>query len=87
MHVSPCTALFDPARLLILKETILPARLIKLVPFWILLLVVSKKKVESAEIAIKMLQQPGCSNPRQILIKKSPFHLTFSSYLLPCTII
>ena len=46
-----------------LKETIVPARLLKPAPFWILLLVLSKKKVKSAEIATKMLQQPSCSNP------------------------
>ena len=39
----PCTALFEPARLLILGETILPARLLKPAPLWILLLVLSKK--------------------------------------------
>ena len=31
-----------------LKETIVPARLLKPAPFWIFLLVVSKKKVKSA---------------------------------------
>ena len=46
-----------------LGETILPARLLKPAPFWILLLVLSKKKVKNAEIATKMLQQPSCSNP------------------------
>ena len=56
MH--PCTVLFEPARLLILEEAILPACLSKLTPFWILLLVLSKKKVKSAEIAPKC-----CSNP------------------------
>ena len=30
--------LFEPACLLVLKETILPARLLKPAPFWILLL-------------------------------------------------
>ena len=54
--MSPCTALFEPARLIIQKETILPARLLEHAPFWILLLVLSKKKVKSAEIATKMLQ-------------------------------
>ena len=61
--MQPCTALFEPARLLIVEVTILPARLLKPAPFWILLLVLSKKKVKSAEIATKMLQQPSCSNP------------------------
>ena len=41
--MQPCTALFEPARLFILEETILPARLLKPAPFWILLLVFSKK--------------------------------------------
>ena len=58
--------LFELARLLILKETIVPALLSKHAPFWILLLVVSKKKVKSAEIAIKMLEHTRCSNPGQI---------------------
>ena len=56
--LSPCTALFEPACLLILKETIVPAGLLKPAPFWILLLVVSKNKVKSAEIAFKMLHYP-----------------------------
>ena len=43
--LSPYMASLGPARLLILKETIVPARLSKPAPFWILLLVVSKKKV------------------------------------------
>ena len=67
----PCTALFEPARLLIVEVTILPARLLKPAPFWILLLTVSRKKVKSAETAIKMLQHPRCSNSGQILIKKN----------------
>jgi len=54
----PARPYFEPARL----STFLPARLLK-PAFWILLLVVSKKEVKSAEIAIKMLHHPRCCNP------------------------
>ena len=57
----PARPYFEPARL----SNFLPARLLKPAPFWILLLVVSKKKVKSAEIAIKMLQ-----HPRKTFVKK-----------------
>jgi len=52
----PARPYFEPARLS-------TARLLKPARFWILLLVVSKKEVKSAEIAIKMLQHPRCCNP------------------------
>ena len=67
--MQPCTALFEPAHLLIVEVTILPARLLKPAPFWILLL----DSVRSAEIATKWLEQPRCNNPGQILIKKIPY--------------
>jgi len=51
-----------------LKETMLPARLLKPAPFWILLLILIEKKVKSAEIATKMLQQPRIN-----FDKKFPF--------------
>ena len=55
----PARPYFEPARL----STFLPARLLKPASFWILLFVVSKKEVKSAEIAIKILQHPRCCNP------------------------
>ena len=55
--------LFEPPCLQILKENTVSACLIMPAPFWILLLEVSRKKVKSAEIAIKMLKQPTCRNP------------------------
>ena len=87
VHMSPCTALFEPARLLILGETILPARLLKPAPFWILLLVFSKKSRNCCQIvAATQVQQPRTNFDRKILI-----NLTFGAYLieihLPCTII
>ena len=74
--MSPFRALFEPARLLILKETIVPAGLLKPAPFWILLLVLSKKKVKSAEIATKMLQQPRINFKK----RKIHFNLIFTAY-------
>ena len=56
---NPARPYFEPARL----STFLPARLLKPAPFWILLLVVSKKEVKSAKIALQMLQHPRCCNP------------------------
>ena len=83
----PCTALFEPARLLILGETILPARLLKPAPFWILVLVVSKKcRICYQNVAATQVQQP-----RTKLNKKSHINLRFRASLLeihlPCTII
>ena len=85
--MQPCTALFEPARLLIVEVTILPARLLKPAPFWILLLVFSKKCRNCYQIvAATQVQQP-----RTNFDKKSLINLIFSAYLLeihlPCTII
>ena len=63
--MQPCTVLFEPARLLIVEVTILPARLLKPAPFGFFYLY----SVKSAEIATKLLEQPRCSNSGQILIK------------------
>ena len=85
--MQPCTVLFEPARLLILEVTTLPACLLKPAPFGFFYLYSAK----SAEIATKLLQQPRCSNPGHILMKKSLINLMFGAYLLeihlPCTII
>ena len=85
--LSPCMVLFEPARLLILKETTSLARLLKPAPFWILLLVFSKKCRNCYQIvAATQVQQP-----RTNFDKKSLINLMFSTYLLeihlPCTII
>ena len=57
----PARPYFEPARL----STFLPARLLKPAPFGFFYLY----SVKSAEIATKLLQQPRCSNPGQILMK------------------
>jgi len=54
-----CTALFEPARLLIVEEAILPAPLLKPASFWILILAFSEKCSNCCQIvAATQVQQP-----------------------------
>ena len=66
--MQPCTALFEPARLLIVEVTILPARLLKPAPFWVLLLVFSKKYRNWYQIVRATQMQ----QPRTNFDKKNP---------------
>ena len=86
-HHAPLHRLIFACTFIILEETILPARLLKPKPFWILQLVMSEKCRNSCQNVIApQVQQPRTNFDEKIHIK-----LTFSAYLLgthlPCTII
>jgi len=75
--IQPCTALLEPARLLILEVTFLPARLLKPAPFWILLYSFNKKCRNCYQIvATTQVQKPRTNFDKKFLI-----NLIFSAYL------